>query len=120
MVEQAERHWGRAAGSVRILNPGDRSAQVIVSSAPDAGMSISLRSLTFDGVTGRPVGALDPLGAATATEDTMIGIHAGRFASPWLRALYFLSGVAGCVMVASGLILWTVKRRRSEEHTSAL
>src|SRR3546814_16649856 len=41
----------------------------------------------------------------------MIGIHAGRFASPWLRALYFLSGVAGCVMVASGLILWTVKRR---------
>src|SRR3546814_8157191 len=47
MVEQAERHWGSAAGSVRILNPGDRSAQVIVSSAPDAGMSISLRSLTF-------------------------------------------------------------------------
>src|SRR3546814_5041497 len=76
MVEQAERHWGSAAGSVRILNPGDRSAQVIVSSAPDAGMSISLRSLTFDGVTGRPVGAQDPSGAATATEDTMIGIHA--------------------------------------------
>ena len=111
MVEQAEHRWGTAAGSVRILNPGDRSAQVIVSSAPDAGMSVSLRSLTFDGVTGRPVGALDPSGAATATEDTMIGIHAGRFASPWLRALYFLSGVAGCVMVASGLILWTVKRR---------
>src|SRR3546814_20827125 len=83
IVEQAERRWGSAAGSVRIRNPGDRSAQVIVSSAPDAGMSISLRALTFDGVTGRPVGALDPSGAATATEDTMIGIHAGRFASPW-------------------------------------
>src|SRR3546814_4260486 len=41
----------------------------------------------------------------------MIGIHAGRFASPWLRPFYCLSGVAGCVMVASGLILWTVKRR---------
>ncbi|HWV60113.1 MAG TPA: PepSY-associated TM helix domain-containing protein [Sphingopyxis sp.] len=111
MVEHAQHRWGTAAGSVRILNPGDRSAQVIVSSAPDAGMSIALRSLTFDGVTGRPVGAQDPSGAATVTEDTMIGIHAGRFASPLLRALYFLSGLAGCVMVASGLILWTVKRR---------
>src|SRR3546814_14328681 len=49
IVEQAERRWGSAAGSVRILNPGDRSAQVIVSSAPDAGMSISLRSLTRSG-----------------------------------------------------------------------
>src|SRR3546814_17682618 len=74
-------------------------------------MSISLRSLTFDGVTGRPVGAQDPSGAATATEDTMIGIHAGRFASPLLRTLYYVSGLAGCVMVASGLLLWTVERR---------
>ncbi len=111
IVERAERSWGVAAGSVRILNPGDRSAQVIVTSAPDAGMSVRLRSLTFDGVTGVPVGAYDPSGAATATEGTMIGLHAGRFASPWLRALYFMSGLAGCIMVASGLILWTVKRR---------
>src|SRR3546814_20605914 len=111
MVEQAERHWGRAAGSVRILNPGDRSAQVIVSSAPDAGMSIRLRSLTFDGVTGRPVGAQDTSGAATATEDKMIGIHAGRIASPLLRTLYSVSGLARCVRVASGLLPWTVKSR---------
>src|SRR3546814_14187873 len=68
IVEQAERRWGSAAGSVRILNPGDRSAPVIVSSAPDAGMSISLLSLTFDGVAGRPLGALAPSGAAQATE----------------------------------------------------
>jgi uncharacterized iron-regulated membrane protein len=111
IVERAEHIWGSAAGSVRILNPGDRTAQVIVSSAPDAGMSIRPRSLTFDGVTGKAVGAHVPSGAAAATEGTMIGLHAGRFASPLLRALYFLSGLAGCVMVASGLILWTVKRR---------
>ena len=52
-----------------------------------------------------------PAGAASATESTMIGLHAGRFAFPLLRLLYFMSGLAGCVMVASGLILWTVKRR---------
>src|SRR3546814_7730518 len=47
IVEQAERRWGSAAGSVRILTPGDRSAQVIVSPALDAALSISLRSVTF-------------------------------------------------------------------------
>jgi len=111
LVGQAESEWGVAAGSIRILNPGDRTARVIVSSAPDAGMSVRPRSITFDGVTGKVVERRDPAGAATATEGTMIGIHAGRFASVLLRFLYFLSGIAGCVMVASGLILWTVKRR---------
>ncbi|AJA07712.1 PepSY-associated TM helix domain-containing protein [Sphingopyxis fribergensis] len=111
LVERAERTWGAGAGSVRILNPGDRTAQVIVSTAPDAGMSVRPRSLTFDGVTGKLISAHNPSGASTATEGTMIGLHAGRFASGVLRTLYFLSGLAGCIMVASGLILWTVKRR---------
>lgn len=111
LVERAERTWGAAAGSIRILNPGDRTAQIIVSSAPDADMSVRPRSITFDGVTGRQLGRHDPAGAATATESVMIGLHAGRFASVLLRFLYFASGIAGCVMVASGLILWTVKRR---------
>jgi uncharacterized iron-regulated membrane protein len=111
LVERAERTWGAGAGSLRILNPGDRTAQIIVSTAPDAGMSVRPRSLTFDGVTGKLVAAHNPSGAATSTEGTMIGLHAGRFSSGVLRALYFLSGLAGCIMVASGLVLWTVKRR---------
>ena len=45
------------------------------------------------------------------TAGSMIGLHAGRFSSDWLRFLYFLCGVAGSVMVASGMVLWTVKRR---------
>jgi uncharacterized iron-regulated membrane protein len=111
LIGRAERTWGAGAGSLRILNPGDRTAQIIVSTAPDAGLSVRPRSLTFDGVTGKLVATHNPSGAATSTEGTMIGLHAGRFSSGVLRALYFLSGLAGCVMVASGLILWTVKRR---------
>lgn len=111
LVAHAEQAWGAEAGGLRVLNPGDRTARIIVSSAPDAGMSARPRSLTFDGGTGRVVDAHTPAGAAASTESTMIGLHAGRFASPVLRALYFLSGIAGCMMVASGLILWTVKRR---------
>ncbi|WP_447765109.1 PepSY-associated TM helix domain-containing protein [Sphingopyxis panaciterrae] len=111
MVAAAERRWGMAVGSVRVLNPGDRSAQVIVSSGTDNDMSARPRSLTFDGVTGRRVSEYTPSGAGTNTEGVMIGLHAGRYAWPVLRWLYFVSGVAGCVMIASGLVLWTVKRR---------
>jgi hypothetical protein len=41
----------------------------------------------------------------------MIGLHAGRYAEYGLRWLYFLSGLGGTIMVGSGLVLWTVKRR---------
>jgi uncharacterized iron-regulated membrane protein len=41
----------------------------------------------------------------------MIGLHAGRYAKSLLRWLYFVSGLGGAIMVATGLVLWTVKRR---------
>lgn len=111
IIVAAERRLGTPAGAVRILNPGDRTARVIVSGAPDGGMRARVSSLTFDGTNARLLSAFRPTGAASATESVMIGLHAGRYAWPVLRWLYFASGLAGCVMVASGLVLWAVKRR---------
>ncbi len=60
-------------------------------------------------------GLLPPIpehdGAASTTQRVMIALHRGDFAKPVLRWLYFLSGVAGTVMIATGMVLWTVKRR---------
>ncbi|MFC3215803.1 PepSY-associated TM helix domain-containing protein [Novosphingobium panipatense] len=55
--------------------------------------------------------AVSTPGGANVTAGAMIGLHAARFADYGVRWLYFLSGVAGSLMVASGLVLWTVKRR---------
>jgi len=41
----------------------------------------------------------------------MLGLHEGEFAGITLRWLYFFSGLLGALMVASGLVLWSVKRR---------
>lgn len=38
-------------------------------------------------------------------------LHEGLFASTSLRWLYFLTGLLGTGMIASGMVLWTVKRR---------
>jgi uncharacterized iron-regulated membrane protein len=39
-------------------------------------------------------------------------LHEGVFASLPIRWFYFLSGLTGCVMIASGMVLWTTKRRK--------
>jgi len=45
-------------------------------------------------------------------------MHTGRFATPLLRWLYVLGGIAGCVMIASGCIMW-VKRIRERRKGKA-
>ena len=40
-----------------------------------------------------------------------ISLHEGLFASPMVRWLYLIIGLMGTGMIASGLILWTTKRK---------
>ncbi len=98
------------------------AASVVVDQPGDAAMRITLRRDSGDRIAdnGEPLrfdarGALQGEGAvrsaAVFTRDGMIGLHAARFAPTTLRWLFFLSGVAGTLMVATGLVLWTVKRR---------
>ncbi|MEE4451683.1 PepSY-associated TM helix domain-containing protein [Novosphingobium resinovorum] len=112
MVRTASAQWqGRRVGYISISNPNDAAAQVDMSRAPEAAFGARGESVTFAGATGRMTGAHDATGAALATESVMIGLHTGRFARWGLRWLYFLSGIGGTIMVGSGLVLWTVKRR---------
>ena len=57
-------------------------------------------------------------GAAVHTYNVMEGLHTARFANAPLRWLFFLSGLMGCAMVATGLLLWAVKKR--PQHLKAL
>lgn len=50
---------------------------------------------------------------ALAFYDAMIGLHEGLFAGIALRCLYFLSGLMGAAMVATGAIYWAKKRREN-------
>jgi uncharacterized iron-regulated membrane protein len=43
-----------------------------------------------------------------------ISLHEGHFASPIVRWLYLIIGLMGTAMVASGLILWTTKRKSKQ------
>lgn len=111
IVADAERRLGGPAGFVEVSEAGDAAARVTVLRSPTTLLNTRAPSITYDGVTGQAIWQSPAPGGAAATAGVMIGLHAGRFADTALRWIYFLCGVAGTLMVASGLVLWTMKRR---------
>lgn len=115
MAAAAESYWGQ--GQVRYLeihHPGDASAQVQIGSLLNSPLRAS-PELVFDGVTGESIGDKPALTSVPrAVRDTLLGLHEGLFAGPVLRWLYFFTGLLGTAMIATGAVLWTLKRRTKE------
>lgn len=114
----AQRRWGpKPIGALEIQNPDDAHARVRVVGNFAAGPLRATDILAYDGVSGewlaeRPAWQSGP----KAFRDLMLGLHEGMFATPALRALYVWSGLLGAAMIATGLVLWTVKRRQRVER----
>ena len=98
--------------SVSINHPNTDHSKIIVDGRADRQISTIGAFRIYDGQTGDILEQSKPPPLAVTTHTVMVGLHAGRFADYWLRWMYFLLGVAGCGMIATGLVLWTVKRRR--------
>jgi uncharacterized iron-regulated membrane protein len=111
IVREGEQRLGGPIGYVEVAEPGDAAARVTLTRASSASLATHGERIAFDGVTGRAVWHSPPPDGARTTYSAMIGLHAGRFGDTVLRWLYFLCGIGGTLMVASGLVLWTVKRR---------
>ncbi|RQO56818.1 hypothetical protein DBV14_09960 [Variovorax sp. KBW07] len=114
MVAQASAHWGGAAvGRITVHLPNDANSVVSIARAEGPQLSHEQPSMQFNGATGALIGAFGEAAKPVAeTRGVLYGLHIGRFADPLLRALFFLSGIAGCLMVATGLLLWAVKERQ--------
>lgn len=122
LLEAARRQWPQeGVGAITISNPGDANARVEFRQA--RGVSLATRaypqSMVFDGRSGQlleaPHAAEAP-GSVRAIWSGLNALHLGRFASPLLRWMFFASGVLGCVMVASGLVMWVIARQRDRER----
>jgi hypothetical protein len=114
LLAQAERHWdGGQVGRVFINNPGDAHATVNLIRQPERKLSSTRQAMQFDGVSGALLTTTgDQPSGASESRGVLFGLHVANFASPILRTLFFLCGLAGCAMVATGALLWAVKRRQ--------
>ncbi len=122
IVARAEKAMGRAASFVSVEHPGDSSAAVRVfglfdEAAAEGKLLVgSSGRAEFDGVTGELWDVQAPGeirgGGATATQSVMRTLHFGSFGGYTVRWLYFVLGMAGAAMMATGSILFMVKRRQ--------
>ena len=65
------------------------------------------------------VGELNLTSAAVTTYGVLYGLHMARFASPGLRWALFGFGLLGCLMIATGMVLWSVKRSAQAQRKVA-
>jgi hypothetical protein len=99
---------------VVVRHPGDAAATVTVIRHGGDRLNARGPSITWSGASGARLSASTPPRPAVTTAGVMLGLHMGWFAGPLLRWTYFLLGLSGAAMVATGLVLWTAKRRASK------
>ena len=112
LLAQAESAWGEdGAGRITVGQPGRADARVTIYSRY-RGISGDAQPLFFDGISGALLSPSPDLTTGPGRfSNVMLGLHEGRFAGPLLRALYVIAGLTGTGMIATGLVLWTTKRK---------
>ncbi len=112
LLDAARAEWkGAQVSGFTLYHPGGANAVIDVYQRDGKRLSVDTPSLRYDAVRGTLIEASPLSGAATQTRGVMYGLHLARFADWGLRALFFVSGLIGCLMVASGVVLWAVKER---------
>jgi uncharacterized iron-regulated membrane protein len=121
LFAQAQERMGTLSGFT-VSNPNRDNAIVRVTGArarPDV-ITFTTDSMTFDGVTGR---IISPPGnsveAVQRLTNIFAGIHFAFYGGTAMRLLYFLCGAAGTIMIATGLVMFTTKRRAMAHSPAA-
>lgn len=122
ILENAQHEWkNNPIGSINIIAPSTNQAQIELRALH--GESVAHRNvyqtLNFDGVTGQKItdknDRLNNPSIPMGIYNVVTTLHEARGVDLALRWLLFLSGIVGTLMVATGLILWCVKRAPQQQ-----
>ncbi|MFJ1301923.1 PepSY-associated TM helix domain-containing protein [Pseudomonadota bacterium AL_CKDN230030165-1A_HGKHYDSX7] len=121
VLDAAEHAVGSPARMVMVERPGQARERVSVYARPDAEAEIRQLSspagrAVFDGASGAFT-AVHRAGArpADAAHEVMERLHVARYGGWTIRWLYFVCGLAGTLMMATGAVLYALKRRNKGE-----
>ena len=121
ILATAEKEWtNNPVGTISIIQPNTTKAEIELRALN--GVSVAYRniypSLTFNGVTGElkpDQTTLKTPSVANGIYNVFTTLHEARGVDLALRWLLFMSGVVGTFMIATGLILWCVKRAPQQQ-----
>ncbi len=120
VLDQVYTKWPEAdITRVIINNPNKAAATIMVLVSPGKTLRDQSPRLIFSGASGELVAQTDDeLTGSKALYESLNSMHTGRLAEPLLRVLYFLGGIAGCIMIATGCIMWAKRlRERMKKNT---
>ncbi|WP_371372432.1 PepSY-associated TM helix domain-containing protein [Sporomusa aerivorans] len=121
LLPKAEAELGKnSIAYVRVTNPGDRQAVVTFFRTVDGEVVAMSAKASFDGVTGELLGSQATWNKYVTAYRTLVGLHIGRFGGYPVCWLYFAAGLISSAMIATGLIFFTVKRRRRYARSNQL
>jgi len=115
MASEATRHWqGDPPYYVEISWPGDANATVTMYRSVAQAVDMNVDTVYFDAATGEVLHSHTAL-PVVHVQRFIAGLHFIQFDHWPLRWLYFLLGLSGCVMIATGYIYWLETRRKRHE-----
>ncbi|WP_374605384.1 PepSY-associated TM helix domain-containing protein [Arenimonas sp.] len=113
LVADARQRLGRPVTWASVHHPDDASAIISFGGDHSRRVAWNFEQVHYDAATGEFLHHGRPDSAGYGAYTFLGGLHMAQFGGGTLRWLYFLLGLAGCVMLASGMQVWVAKRQRN-------
>ncbi|MFA2962204.1 PepSY domain-containing protein [Acinetobacter pittii] len=112
LLSQVQQSWGnQPLSTMSVKNPNTNQAQITFIQKEDRTITRNQPQITLNASTGKVLEDTRNNSPIATLNAGVYGLHMATFAQPLLRLGFFFSGILGCVMIASGLLLWSLKRQ---------
>lgn len=120
LMPEIESRWGEnSIREIGLEGRGTAGSHVQVKHHEYSGISEG-KELIYHGSTGEllfdSMKEIHPQSASKKLYIVLTDLHEGNFAGITLRWLYFISGLMGAGMIATGMVLWATKRREKAQR----
>lgn len=114
----AQREWGNQnIDNISVNLPNTADARFTITELKDQSITRNQAQISFNATNGKVLDFTRNNSAIATLNAGVYGLHMAKFAQPVLRLGFFFSGIMGCIMIASGLLLWSLKRQMQSKTT---
>lgn len=112
LLNKAQQHWGDAEiARIAVISPHQNNAIIRFEQRKDQSITLDVPRLEFSAITGELLPDRKNRSHIAQINSVFFALHIVPFAQSTLRFALFFSGLLGCVMIATGLLLWSIKRQ---------
>jgi len=117
-LNEVQQSWGnQPLSTISVKNPNTNQTQITFIQQEDRSITRNQAQITLNASTGKVLEDTRNNSPIATLNAGVYGLHMATFAQPLLRLGFFFSGILGCVMIASGLLLWSLKRQIQNKNS---